>query len=85
MFPKDPNGFAIDDQFYVGGSGLLVKPVTSPNVKEAEVYLAENQVIHGFYRTFYVRNSNDAECRGIRCITTTSLTRLTGEPQKARQ
>lgn len=44
MFPQDTNGFAIDDQFYVGGSGLLVKPVTSPGAKDASVYLAENQV-----------------------------------------
>ncbi len=28
MFPTDEAGFAIDDQYYIGSSGLLVKPVT---------------------------------------------------------
>lgn len=45
VFPKDANGFAIDDQFYVGSAGLLVKPVTSPHRTEASVYLADDQVI----------------------------------------
>lgn len=44
VFPNDENGFAIDDQFYVGNSGLLVKPVTAPGVTETSVYLAEDQV-----------------------------------------
>jgi len=44
MFPKDETGFAIDDQFYVGGSGLLVKPITEKDVTETTIYLAENQV-----------------------------------------
>lgn len=44
MFPKDEAGFSIDDQWYVGGSGLLVKPVTQQDVTEASIYLAEDQV-----------------------------------------
>lgn len=44
MFPKDPQGFAIDDQFYVGASGLLVKPVTAEGKTETEVYLSDDQV-----------------------------------------
>ena len=45
VFPEDANGFALDDQFFVGGSGLLVKPVTEKGVTEASVYLpAEEQV-----------------------------------------
>ena len=44
VFPKDTHGFAIDDQYYIGSSGLLVKPVTNPGVESAEVYLAEDQV-----------------------------------------
>lgn len=45
MFPKDKEGFAIDDQFFVGSSGLLVKPVTEQGATEATIYLPENQVI----------------------------------------
>lgn len=44
VFPKDPQGFAIDDQYYVGSSGLLVKPITEEGKTEAEVYLSDNEV-----------------------------------------
>ena len=44
MFPKDEAGFAMDDQYYIGSSGLLVKPVTQKGEKETSVYLAEDQV-----------------------------------------
>jgi alpha 1,3-glucosidase len=44
MFPKDEAGFSIDDQYYIGSSGLLVKPVTQKGAKEASIYLAEDQV-----------------------------------------
>lgn len=44
MFPKDEAGFSIDDQWFIGGSGLLVKPITEKDVTEASVYLAEDQV-----------------------------------------
>lgn len=44
MFPKDPAGFVIDDQFYIGSSGLLVKPITREGQTETSVYLAERQV-----------------------------------------
>ena len=44
-FPQDENGFSLDDQFFVGGSGLLVKPVTRKGATEETVYLpAEDQV-----------------------------------------
>lgn len=44
MFPQDEAGFSIDDQFYVGSSGLLVKPVTRPAVTEETIYLPEDNV-----------------------------------------
>lgn len=44
MFPKDKQGFSVDNQYFVGNSGLLVKPVTDPNVEKTEVYLPEAQV-----------------------------------------
>lgn len=44
MFPKDKKGFDIDDQYYIGSSGLLIKPITEKDVKEAKVYLAEDEV-----------------------------------------
>lgn len=43
-FPQDEAGFAIDDQYFVGSSGLLVKPVVEKGVTEVSVYLPEDQV-----------------------------------------
>ena len=44
VFPKDECGFSLDDQYFVGGSGLLVKPVTTKGATEETVYLPEDQV-----------------------------------------
>lgn len=44
VFPHDEAGFSIDDQWFIGGSGLLVKPVTQKDATEAFLYLAEDQV-----------------------------------------
>lgn len=44
MFPKDEAGFAIDDQYFIGSSGILVRPVTQKDVEQVSVYLPENQV-----------------------------------------
>ena len=46
MFPKDEVGFRIDDQYYIGNSGLLIKPVTEKGRSEIAIYLAEDQVRH---------------------------------------
>ena len=43
VHPTDENGFAMDDQFYLGDSGLLVKPVTTEGATSAEIYLAEGE------------------------------------------
>ncbi|KAG6819063.1 hypothetical protein H0H93_015852 [Arthromyces matolae] len=48
-FPKDANGFNIDDQYFIGSSGLLVKPVTEKGAKEATVYLPEDQVYYDYF------------------------------------
>ncbi|KAG8935147.1 hypothetical protein FRC02_008498 [Tulasnella sp. 418] len=55
MFPKDKKGFAIDNQYYVGSSGLLVKPITAPDVTETQVYFAEDQVYYDYltYDTYH--------------------------------
>ena len=44
VFPGDEEGASLDDQFYVGSSGLLVKPVTSKGTTETTVYLSDKQV-----------------------------------------
>jgi len=44
VFPEDKGGFAIDDQYYVGDSGILVKPVTKEGATSTDIYIADNQV-----------------------------------------
>lgn len=46
VHPTDAGGFKIDDQYYLGSSGLLIKPVTAAGVNEIDVYLADDQVSH---------------------------------------
>ncbi|KAI0657708.1 alpha-glucosidase [Cubamyces menziesii] len=47
--PQDEGGFAIDDQYFVGSSGILVKPVTRKSAKEETVYLPEDQVYYDYF------------------------------------
>lgn len=49
MFPKDKAGFGLDDQYYIGSSGLLTKPVTEKDATETSVYLAEDQVYYDYF------------------------------------
>lgn len=49
-FPRDKNGFDLDDQYFIGSSGLLVKPVTEKGATEATVYLpAEDQIYYDYF------------------------------------
>ncbi|KAK4704738.1 hypothetical protein P7C70_g1477, partial [Phenoliferia sp. Uapishka_3] len=43
VFPDDAKGFAIDDQFYLGSSGFLVKPIVDEGATETSIYIADNQ------------------------------------------
>jgi alpha 1,3-glucosidase len=44
MFPKDTKGFTVDDQYFIGSSGILVKPITTKGATETTVYLPEDEV-----------------------------------------
>ena len=56
VFPDDAAGFAEDKQFFVGGSGLLVKPVVEQGATTASVYLADDQPYYNYFdRTMYTR------------------------------
>jgi alpha 1,3-glucosidase len=58
QFPKDDAGYAIDDQFYVGGSGLLVKPVVQEEIDQVQVYLADDQPYYDYHtHTLYPATS----------------------------
>lgn len=49
MFPDDEAGFAIDDQFYLGDTGILVKPIVSEGVTETSVYVPEENMVYYDY------------------------------------
>ncbi|WVQ78487.1 hypothetical protein IAT38_000573 [Cryptococcus sp. DSM 104549] len=49
VFPEDERGFAIDDQYYVGDSGLLFKPVTQEGAVTSEVYISDAQPYYDYF------------------------------------
>lgn len=49
MFPDDEKGIAIDDQFYVGSTGLLAKPVTGEGVDRVEIHLADSKTYYDYF------------------------------------
>ncbi|KAK1058041.1 glucosidase II [Friedmanniomyces endolithicus] len=50
VHPEDERGFGLDDQFYVGGTGLLAKPVVREGQLESqEVYLADGERYFGYF------------------------------------
>ncbi|KAK4054515.1 glucosidase II [Microbotryomycetes sp. JL201] len=49
VFPNDSQGFGIDDQFYFGSTGLLVKPVVHEGQTYADVYIADEQPYYHYF------------------------------------
>jgi alpha 1,3-glucosidase len=49
MFPQDEGGFDIDEQFYIGSSGLLVRPITEQGATETSVYFSDEQVYYNYF------------------------------------
>jgi alpha 1,3-glucosidase len=54
VHPDDAAGFAIDDQLYVGSTGLLAKPVVTEGAESVEVYIADDQPYYDYldYTTY---------------------------------
>lgn len=46
--PNNTEAYGIEDEFFVGASGLLVKPVTSPGATSTDVYLPDNLVYYRY-------------------------------------
>lgn len=66
MFPHDETGFAVDDQFYLGSSGLLVKPVTQEGATSTDVYIADNQPYYNYFTwDFFLVNSGKGSSKRI--------------------
>lgn len=49
VHPTDEAGFALDDQLYLGASGLLTKPVVAEGVNTADIYLADDQKYFDYF------------------------------------
>ena len=53
VHPSDPAGFALDDQFQLGSSGLLAKPITREGQDSQNLYLADHERYYDYW-TFAV-------------------------------
>ena len=49
VYPSDEAGFNIDDQLYLGSSGLLAKPVVSEVATTAEIYIADDEKYYDYF------------------------------------
>ena len=53
--PEDEKGFEIDDQFYVGSTGLLVKPVVAEGQEKIDIYFSDE--VYYDYTDFTIHNA----------------------------
>ena len=49
VHPSDEKGFAIDDQFYIGSTGLLAKPVTVEGAESVDVYIPDSEKYYDYF------------------------------------
>jgi alpha 1,3-glucosidase len=49
LFPNDEQGFAIDDQLYLGKTGLLAKPVVTENTFTTDIYIADDEKYYDYF------------------------------------
>ncbi|KAF7880397.1 uncharacterized protein EAF02_007243 [Botrytis sinoallii] len=48
-YPEDESGFAIDDQFFVGSTGLLAKPVVTEGADSVEIYIPDSEIYYDYF------------------------------------
>lgn len=49
VHPDDEKGFSIDDQMYLGSTGLLVKPVTTEGGESVDIYLSDDENYYDYF------------------------------------
>ena len=49
VHPTDDKGFAVDDQLYIGSTGLLAKPVTKEGATTVDVYIADGEKYYDYF------------------------------------
>lgn len=47
--PSEEGGFGIDDQFFVGTTGLLVKPVVEKDKTTADIYIPDDELYYDYF------------------------------------
>ncbi|KAK4228773.1 2 subunit alpha glucosidase [Podospora fimiseda] len=47
--PSEEGGLAIDDQFFVGNTGLLAKPVTEQDKESVDIWIPDNEVYYDYF------------------------------------
>ncbi|KAH0562027.1 hypothetical protein GP486_003272, partial [Trichoglossum hirsutum] len=48
-FPDDEMGFALDDQFFVGSTGLLAKPVVKEDAEKVDIYIPDDENYYDYF------------------------------------
>ena len=48
-YPSDEQGFAVDDQFFVGSAGLLAHPVVTEGAESVEMYLPDDELYFDYF------------------------------------
>ncbi|KAH6693070.1 neutral alpha-glucosidase AB, partial [Verticillium dahliae] len=69
--PSDEGGFTIDDQLFVGSTGLLHKPVVEQNQESVEIYIPDDEVYYDYF-TYDVKSTS----KGKRVSVATPLEKL---------
>ena len=49
VHPSDEQGFGLDDQFYIGSTGILAKPVVTEGVSSVKVHLADDELYYDYF------------------------------------
>ncbi|KAI1005762.1 Glucosidase 2 subunit alpha [Podosphaera aphanis] len=49
QYPSDEAGFALDDQFFLGDTGLLAKPVVTQDTSSVKIYLPDNEIYYDYF------------------------------------
>lgn len=47
--PSEESGFAVDDQFFVGSTGLLVKPIVEQDKVETALYIPDDEYYYDYF------------------------------------
>ncbi|KAI9707682.1 MAG: hypothetical protein M1836_000644 [Candelina mexicana] len=49
MHPSDEKGFAIDDQLYLGSTGLLAKPVVTEGAESVDIHISDDEPYYDYW------------------------------------